>query len=677
MFGRHQSLVDLLSKFGFIIDNKMCLRYETSLANEVLLKMAQDECFILANAKKSRIIQFHLDNCDFLEDSPTGKDTTHVLLLVGSQYSREENFIREPMEIGPAKSLTLISNHFNELRHCKRPLKSEITPSKSWCEYSCHKNEGLNNTVHNSYIHPWIVARSVASNAKQYKGELKFRLTIDLDEEIPIEVQDTNTEVVVQAEQIQVSSHSTHDCRSRVDNEQMDVDNDFVPVNYHVTDDTAQLDDDHLEITSNSNFPIYVGRPLVNEVPEKTKNVPELSQFSRSTLANVDSIKLPTYSGYNSELMKSNFDNMDVANIMMFPLIPGPASSYSAIYTSLMLAQNITTHVAYGSKKTIIALDLDLYERALQLRNSRDDLRDHFILRLGELHIVFAQCRAIGRFLENTGVDDAWIRSEVVGPNTVQQVLTCTHMKRALIVHEATVLALYQRYYDAVSCEFPQFVEEIIEAVVNLNKALESKDYQNISRYHVELTKLLEGEKLSSLLFQFENERVNNYQLQMVKIYMRMFERLLRFLRATRSRNWPLHLSSSEALAEDLESADRIKYGRLLPVYIAEMYALEQSDPVIWEAFSNGEFAVQKTKIPFVALGMDHAGEQVNKILKIDGGLVGVSRNVNARNRFMITAPIIAGISTKAKEICGLKTEKREHHQLSNLMRTRNYNMIW
>ena len=107
--------------------------------------------------------------------------------------------------------------------------------------------------------------------------------------------------------------------------------------------------------------------------------------------------------------MKSNFDNMDVANIMMFPLLPVPASSYSAIYTSLLRAQNITTHVAYGSKKTIIALDLDLYERVLQLRNSRDDLRDHFILRLGELHIVFAHCRAIGRFLENTGVDDAWI----------------------------------------------------------------------------------------------------------------------------------------------------------------------------------------------------------------------------------------------------------------------------
>ena len=107
-------MVDLLSKFGFMINNEMCLRYETSLANKVLYKMAEDGCFVPANTKRSCILQFHLDNCYFLEDSPTGKDTTHVLLLVESQYSSEEKFIREPMEISPAKSLTLMSNDFND-----------------------------------------------------------------------------------------------------------------------------------------------------------------------------------------------------------------------------------------------------------------------------------------------------------------------------------------------------------------------------------------------------------------------------------------------------------------------------------------------------------------------------------------------------------------------------------
>ena len=649
MFGRQKSLVDILSKFGFIIDNKLCLRYETALANEVLMKMALDGCFIPANAKKSNIVQFHLDNCDFLEDGPTGKVTTHVLLLVGSQYSAERSFTSEPMEISPSKSLTLISNNFNALENCKKPSKADVVPSKSWKNFTCHGTKGLNKVTLSGYIHPWIVARSIANNAKIYKDELQLRLAIDFNQEIPIELQDT--ELTEHDNHSQANSVSLHDgSSSSVDIERIDVDNEMI---------------EERENDSASEYPIHVGRPLKVKVLETTKYTPKLSETILSKLADVESLTLPTYSGYNAELMKSGSPDIEIANILMFPLIPGPASSYSAIYTSLKLAQSITTHVAYGSTKTIITLDLDLYERALQLRNSRDDLRDKFILRLGELHIVFAQCRAIGAFIENTGVDDAWIRSEVVGPNTVKQVLTCSHMKRALIVHEATVLALYQRYYDAVSCEFPQFFENVIMLVINLNKALESKDYRSISILHAQLTKVLEGEMLSGLLLDFEKERMSNYQLQLVKIYMRMFERLLLFIHATRSRNWALHLSSTEALIQDLESADRIKYGRLLPVYIAEMHALERSDPVVWKAFTNGEFAVQKTKIPFVALGMDHAGEQVNKLLKINGGLVGVSKNVNARNRFMITAPIIAEIATKAKQRCGLKTEKTEHHQLS------------
>ena len=128
----------------------------------------------------------------------------------------------------------------------------------------------------------------------------------------------------------------------------------------------------------------------------------------------------------------------------MFPLIPGPANNYSAIYTSFKLAQNATTHLC--DEKTIITLDLDLYERALKLRNSQPELMQHFILRLGELYIVFAQIRAIGRFCENTGIDYAWLKSDLIGPCTVRQVLTCSHMKRALIIHEVTMLALYERY---------------------------------------------------------------------------------------------------------------------------------------------------------------------------------------------------------------------------------------
>ena len=60
------------------------------------------------------------------------------------------------------------------------------------------------------------------------------------------------------------------------------------------------------------------------------------------------------------------------------------------------------------------------------------------------------------------------------------------------------------------------------------------------------------------------------------------------------------------------------------------MHGLKSTAQQVWDAFEKGGFVVQKSDIPFTAIGVDYAGEQVNKILKINGGLVGISNNVNA-----------------------------------------------
>ena len=108
----------------------------------------------------------------------------------------------------------------------------------------------------------------------------------------------------------------------------------------------------------------------------------------------------------------------------------------SSIYTALKYAQHIRTWIDTAIGKTVITLDLDLYFRALQLVQSDDAMRNKFVLRLGELHAVFSQLRAIGRFIDNSGIDEAWIQADVFDPVVVKQILTCSHMKRAIMAHE-------------------------------------------------------------------------------------------------------------------------------------------------------------------------------------------------------------------------------------------------
>ena len=64
--------------------------------------------------------------------------------------------------------------------------------------------------------------------------------------------------------------------------------------------------------------------------------------------------------------------------------------------------------------------------------------------RLGELHTVMAALRALGTSIENSGIDDAWIESDVYGSSTVRQILQCSHYKRSLQAHIHTYMAMYE-----------------------------------------------------------------------------------------------------------------------------------------------------------------------------------------------------------------------------------------
>ena len=71
--------------------------------------------YIPHNLKKGTIVQFHLDNIDFSEDTKDGRDTTHALNLVAFQQ-----------KINPQESLKIDDNFFNDLRYCKKNKKKDF-----------------------------------------------------------------------------------------------------------------------------------------------------------------------------------------------------------------------------------------------------------------------------------------------------------------------------------------------------------------------------------------------------------------------------------------------------------------------------------------------------------------------------------------------------------------------
>ena len=86
---------------------------------------------------------------------------------------------------------------------------------------------------------------------------------------------------------------------------------------------------------------------------------------------------------------------------------------------------------------------------------------------------------------------------------------------------------------------------------------------------------------LQNAVQSFETSRKDNYEFQALRIYMRMVERLLLFIHASRSKNWMLHLASGEELVKDFVSNDRLNYRRPMPVYLADMQEVKTNDSEI------------------------------------------------------------------------------------------------
>ena len=85
---------------------------------------------------------------------------------------------------------------------------------------------------------------------------------------------------------------------------------------------------------------------------------------------------------------------------------------------------------------------------AKKLQMSRGDL-SNIILRPGELHVVMAQLKTIGAYIENSGIDMTWIESDLYGPCTVKQILEGNHVKRAETAHLVTLQSLFVLYQEA------------------------------------------------------------------------------------------------------------------------------------------------------------------------------------------------------------------------------------
>ena len=107
---------------------------------------------------------------------------------------------------------------------------------------------------------------------------------------------------------------------------------------------------------------------------------------------------------------------------------------------------------------------------------------------------------------------------------------------------------------------------------------------------------------------------------------------------------------------------DQMYYAKFTPAYLSEMFALKILDQQSWKFLESGNFSVNKSQVPFCALGIDHALEQENRKMKILGGICGIANRKNILENYFLLSPLLGNISEQFCNYFGILQDTRSIH---------------
>ena len=124
--------------------------------------------------------------------------------------------------------------------------------------------------------------------------------------------------------------------------------------------------------------------------------------FLLKTLSPALGEMVPTWAAYNSLMGQKK----PLTNVTMLPIINGSPTEWKNLYTSIKEAEKLRRKT-FKDGKTMISFDLQLYIKVIRVQE-RNDIKDWFVFRMSELHVVFCVLKVIGKLIDGSGLDQVF-----------------------------------------------------------------------------------------------------------------------------------------------------------------------------------------------------------------------------------------------------------------------------
>lgn len=222
---------------------------------------------------------------------------------------------------------------------------------------------------------------------------------------------------------------------------------------------------------------------------------------------------------------------------------------------------------------------------------------------------------------------------------------------RAIRMHKMTLQALWQLI-------LPQLYSYLDEHDTELKEKLQNDLRPNNSNL-TGLLNTLSTEKFRSIMNGFELKlREDNPNFLFWWQYMDMVSILLDFVRAQRDGIWDLHLYAFRRMLPFFFRYDHTNYARWGTVYLSEMNCLP---PEVLQEFRAGNFVIKMSHRKFSQVSPDHSQEWMIGTGKKCGGIVGITKTINALGRWSLSYNLRTCLSIKTKQMLMIADEETEY----------------
>ena len=242
---------------------------------------------------------------------------------------------------------------------------------------------------------------------------------------------------------------------------------------------------------------------------------------------------------------------------------------------------------------------------------------------------------------------------------------------RGIRAHKLAMEALFRLIWDAFVAWCASHTGDDEERVVDEEAVIRKvedcrREITTKTELRASVEELQQENKDVRLLFQdFKDEsRTKSKTFAFWEDYGHMVKLLLQFIKAERTGNWELHLLSVSAMVPYFFAMDRLNCARWLPVYIMDMRQLATKHPEVHQEFVTGNHAVSRFIKSFVQVSTDMALEQsINADSKSRGGIISISQNPGALNRWFLTSHKRASVTTALKNMFTPECDRIDVHK--------------